>query len=66
MSLSLRNRSPQGWLEEKPGNEVDKGLYGKALNHDWVASVVILEQIFLIVGRCCNQNFCNIPFKIQK
>ena len=47
--------------EEKPGNEADKGLYGKPRNLDWVTSAVILIQILLILGRCCNNpNFSDI------
>ena len=38
MTLSLCNSSQKGWLGENPGNEVEKGLYGKPLNSDWVAS----------------------------
>ena len=46
---------------EKPGNEADKALYGKPRNLDWVTSAVILIQIFLILGRCCNNlNFSDI------
>ena len=46
---------------EKPGNEADKALYGKPRNLDWVTSAVILIQICLILGRCCNnQNFSDI------